>query len=255
MKLIFRISIPFLIAFFSTLVAYNSSMKKKMSHIVTEIWYNFEGDEAEFQFEMSSFGVKDKSGVRRYPHVPNGLGDSKNTSEESLGISASFERKGYNWIDIFPDPGKAKGKFPGQVKSVDMWVWGGNFLYRLEIILQDFRGYIYALPMGDLQYFGWRNKNISIPGSIPQDEPYAPRTKGLRFKKFRIYSTPGERVDRFHCFFDYFKIVTDSYKEQYDGWELEKVIQNEVENDNQQADGANSGATTAPAGDGGAAAP
>jgi len=210
--------------------AYNnfSSSGKKMSHIVSQIWYNFEGDEADFDLNFSAFGIKEKSAVKRYDYVPEGLGTSKEDSKQSLGIKAAFSRKGYNWIDIFPKADKAKGKFPGTVKSIDMWVWGGNFFYNLEIVIEDFRGYRYSLPMGDLQYFGWRNKNVQIPPSIPQDEPYAPRTKGLRFNKFRIYSTPGERVDRFHCFFDYFKIVTDAYKEQYDGWELEAKISEEI---------------------------
>ena len=35
--------------------------------------------------------------------------------------------------------------------------------------------------------------------------------KGLRFDKFRIYSTPGERVDKFVTFFDYFNRPVKTY--------------------------------------------
>lgn len=203
--------------------------KKKMSHIVSKIWYNFEeGDPSDFDCATSAFGIKEKTGVARVDFVPSGLGESRQDSKQSLHIWTAFERKGYNWIDIFPKDDNRS--FPGIVKSFDMWVWGANFLYNLELVLEDYRGYVHSLSMGDLQYFGWRNKNIVMPTTIPQEDPYAPRMKGLRFKKWRIYSTPNERVDRFDCFFDFFKIVTDNYREQYDGWEIEKYLENIINN-------------------------
>ena len=103
--------------------------------------------------------------------------------------------------------------------------------------------------MGNLKYYGWRNLNLKIPPTLPQEEPYAPRSKGLIFQKFRLYAHPSEREDRFHCFFDYFKVVTDKYRDQYDGYELEAVISKEtgVGNDNiYGSDGTGSG--SAPAG-------
>lgn len=211
------------------------STSGKMTHIVSILWFNFEEDN-QFDIVGSKFLNEEKTATKTYEQVPEGLGDSRSESTRSLGIRTAFNRKGYNWLDIIPRDGaegpENQGNFPGLVRSMDLWVWGGSFLYNMELVLQDYKGYEHNLPMGNLDYFGWANKNTAISPTIPQDEPYAPRRKGLIFRKFRVYSTPEERVDRFHIFIDYFKIVTDAYRDQYDGYELEKIIAQEEGDDN-----------------------
>ena len=226
--------LKFLITFLavaSIVVYFNgaSGFAKKMVNIVTMTWYNFDdiNEEGDWNVVGSKFAIQDKITHEYIDYVPNGLGDNKSASKKSLGFHGAFTRKGYNSIDISPK--KPKGPFPGQVDSIDMWVWGGNFSYNLEIHVRDYSDYNYQLPMGSLMYYGWRNLTVKIPNTIPQDEPYAPRKKGLTFIKFRTYSDPHERKDRFHCFFDFFKIVTDTYRDQYDGHEIEKLLSKKVE--------------------------
>lgn len=197
----------------------------KMSNIVSIPWFNFESVD-DFTFNASKF-IKVTNNVtnvfmKTYKNVPNGLGALIDTSTNSLGITASWYRKGFNWLDLIPK--KEQAPFDGIVKTIDVWVWGGNFNYTLELHLKDYNDYQYVLPLGSLQYFGWQNLTTEIASSIPQLENYVPRRKGLTLQKMRFYSTPSERVDRFHVFLDYFKIVTDTYRDSYDGYELEKAI-------------------------------
>lgn len=243
------LSMVLMISILYTGTIYSQGYKKKMQNIVSILWYNFEKDtdyvnpvtkqaEPKFTFVGSHYLLKEKSEIFYVDNSPVGLGEKQSESQKSLGLKCNWERKGYNWVDLIPE--ESQGKLPGFVKSMDIWVWGANYNYDMQVFLEDYKGYIHDLDLGSLRYYGWRNLNTTIPNGIPQSEHYVPRTKGLRFKKFRINTTPGERVVNFHIFLDYFKFVTDSYKQQYDGWELEKMI-------TERSEGADSGEQKAPA--------
>ena len=98
----------------------------------------------------------------------------------SLGVAMLFNRQEYNWVDIIPG---TKDKpveipLPGRVKMLDMWVWSGNFDYYLEAYVRDYKGIVYTIPMGDLDFVGWKNLRINIPDNIPQSEKYLPEERG-----------------------------------------------------------------------------
>jgi hypothetical protein len=42
----------------------------------------------------------------------------------------------------------------------------------------------------------------------------------MSFVKFRIWTTPLERVDNFYIYFNHIKILTDTFETLYDGDEL-----------------------------------
>jgi hypothetical protein len=167
----------------------------------------------------------------------------------SLGINARFDRRGYNWIDIYPvladDPeGVPVGiPVPGKLKRVDMWVWGSNLRYYMEIFLKDYQGVIHVLNFGSVYFKGWRNMSVNVPGNINQmvwtesepllrgkelglnvsdnpqfrDEPAYP---SLHFVKFRLWTQPVERVENFYIYFKQLKILTDINEALFDGWDL-----------------------------------
>jgi hypothetical protein len=164
----------------------------------------------------------------------------------SLGIAMLFDRKEYNWVDIIPG---TKDKpielpLPGRVKMLDLWIWSGDFDYYVEAFFRDFRGIVHTLPMGDLNFVGWKNIRITIPDTIVQSKKYLPKREGLSLVKFRIWTKPGEVVvlpgaggdlpaktdpnydklisDRnlamsVKFYFNNIKVLTDTFESLYDG--------------------------------------
>jgi hypothetical protein len=144
----------------------------------------------------------------------------------SLGIHGKFDRTGYNWIDIYPvlaedpDENPAEIPIPGRVRNFDMWVWGANLKYYIEIYLRDYRGVIHTLRLGDIAYNGWRNLTVNVPTNIIQSRMTLPAYAGLTFVKFRIWTQPVERVDDFYIYFKQFKILSDMFEALFDGNDL-----------------------------------
>ncbi len=159
----------------------------------------------------------------------------------SVGIKAEFIKKGYNWIEIYPvkttgsifgadqkpDPNidgtPTSINLIGVVKSLDLWVWGGNYKYWLEFYISDYKGFLYRLNAGDINYIGWKNLRTKIPDYIPQAEKHVPFLKPLKLDMMKLWAYPMERVDQFFCYFSYLQVQTDVYMERFNGDDLANV--------------------------------
>jgi len=145
---------------------------------------------------------------------------------KSLGVWGRFDRRGYNWIDVYPvakddkDENPAEIPIPGRVQLLDMWVWGANFNYYLEAYIRDYKGVVHIINMGDLNFEGWKNLRINIPSNIPQAKRTLPKRQGLTLVKFRIWTRPVERVDDFQVYINQIKVLTDTFETPFDGDEL-----------------------------------
>jgi hypothetical protein len=144
----------------------------------------------------------------------------------SLGIWGRFDRRGYNWIDVYPVPvGGADGEtfeipIPGRLTSVDVWAWGSNKNYTLEVYLRDSRGVVHTIDLGSLSFGGWKNLQVRIPNSIPQSRRALPRVAGLSFVKFRIWTTPADDVSNVYVYLNQLKVITDVFDVMFDGNDL-----------------------------------
>jgi hypothetical protein len=152
----------------------------------------------------------------------------------SLGVAMLFNRQEYNWVDIVPgtQDKPIELSLPGRVKMIDMWVWSGNFNYYLEAFVRDYRGVVYTIPMGDLNFVGWKNLRINIPDNVPQAKKYLPRRQSLSLVKFRIWTRPAEivvvpgmeggtDVDKaVKFYFNNIKVLTDTFESLFDGDQL-----------------------------------
>ena len=159
------------------------------------------------------------------PSWPQALFGFNRSGKElnSLGIQAKFDRRGYNWIDVFPVDGNDDPfeiPLPGRVSSMDIWVWGSNMNLYMEAYVRDLNGVVHCINMGNLHFAGWRNVQVRIPSNIIQSKRILPRLAGLNFVKFRIWTTPNERVDNFFVYLNQFKIMTDVFESLFDGSEL-----------------------------------
>ena len=192
----------------------------------------------EFEWKLDASRFATRIGDDIYPKqtfvsaFPMALYGSNRDGKDirSLGIHGRFDRRGYNWIDVYPalvgtggdgeDPIPFEIPIPGRIHFLDMWVWGSNLNYYLEAYYRDHQGVIYALNMGSLGFTGWKNLRTRIPTSIPQSRRTLPRLAGLTFVKFRIWTTPFERVDNFYVYFNQMKVLTDTFETLFDGNDL-----------------------------------
>ncbi len=178
-----------------------------------------------------------------YPVAAFGRSRDK-ADRNTLGVRGKFDRRGYNFVEIIPaaeapadvDPARiiyedvAGGKkwvhrpieLPGTVHYLDMWVWGSNLKYYLDVHFEDYQGIDYVVKMGDLNYFGWKNLRIGVPAYVSQSVNTVPRFRSLRLTKFTLWTRPEERVDEFYIYFDHLKVLTDLFESRYDGDEMEE---------------------------------
>jgi hypothetical protein len=164
--------------------------------------------------------------VRAWPEALYGR-NKDNKTLFALGVHGKFDRKSYNFIEIIPAAKDSSGKLqpkgvpiPGRVKSIDMWVWGANFNYTMDVHLRDFQGIDHVLHMGSLLFAGWKDMSTTISGAIPQARKYIPRYAGLELTKIVIWTAPDEKVDDFYFFIDEINVITDLFETRFDGEDL-----------------------------------
>lgn len=164
--------------------------------------------------------------VNKFPQSAFGYAADP-AGRNSLGIHAKWDRKGYNHVEIIPGERSDDGTFtvqpieiPGKVQIIDMWVWGSNYQYDLEVHVQDYQGVTYVLDAGRIDFLGWKNMKVLIPVSIPQERKHLPQFQGLVLTKIVISTIPSERVDNFYVYIDHIKCLTDLHEDPYDGSDL-----------------------------------
>jgi hypothetical protein len=195
---------------------------------------SFDGDsDYEWRTVASKFATKTEEEtfpkLGYVPAWPMAIFGSNREGKElkSLGVWGRFDRRGYNWIDIYPvakgggdDAAPVEIPLPGRAQYLDMWVWGSNLNYYIEVYVRDYQGVVHTLYLGNIGYEGWKNLRTLIPSNVPQAKRILPRLASLQFVKFRLWTQPVEQVGNFYVYFDQFKVVTDTFESLYDGDEL-----------------------------------
>ncbi len=146
----------------------------------------------------------------------------------SLGLRTRFTRRGYNNVDLVPLAKNAAGDlvpspipFRGKVEMIDMWIWGANYNFDVEVVLIDYRGVEHRLPLGNIRHSGWKNFVVNIPSYIPQAVDYIPNQRVLSLVKVVLWTQPNEQVEQFaHVYFDHIKYLSDIFEVKYDGYNL-----------------------------------
>jgi hypothetical protein len=143
--------------------------------------------------------------------------DPKTIDKYVLGVRTEFYTRGYN--DIFIN---AKRPVPieGITKTVSVWVVGRNYNHILWLELKDFFGNSFELPMGKLNFQGWKKLSVAIPpqnpdgrsGIVQRNFHYASHM-GLRVVGFRIQCDPDEAFGTYYIYFDDLRAVTDLFAE------------------------------------------
>lgn len=198
-------------------LGYTYGQRFKMEDIQSVVLDDFENNNNNWKVSASRFTAEGfpvlKPGIEGAP-IALARTPEETQNKYILGVRAAFTRKGYNSVWIYPEE---EIVIPGHAKKIDMWVWGANYYYNMEVHIRDYRGIVHKLPMGSLHFIGWRNLSVDIPKQIPQYIRYLPMEKPLTLVRFAIWTEPSERVDDYICYFDHLKVLTDMYRERFDG--------------------------------------
>ena len=164
--------------------------------------------------------------VRAWPEALHRT-EPEDVTLRSLGIRAGFNRIGYNYLEIIPAQRNDAGELvartipvPGTAQSIDMWVWGSNRDYYIDVQLRDHRGIVHTLNVGDIKYRGWENIFVDVPTWIPQQISYVPQRRGLELVKIVLWTRPTERVSEFYVYLDELRVVTNLAEDYWDGEKL-----------------------------------
>ena len=101
-----------------------------------------------------------------------------------------------------------------------MWAWGSNYNCYVEVHLTDHRGISHVIPLGNLNYTGWKELKVEIPSHIAKHQVKFPKTGQLSLSKIVVWTRPEEKAGNFFIYFDNIKVLTDMYISRFDGDDL-----------------------------------
>lgn len=174
----------------------------------------------------SKFSTKDypkEAYANAFPEDLFGKNPENEADLNSYAVLGSFNRKGYNYIEIIPGEGEGEEwkatplMLPGKVEFFDLWLWGSNFNYTLELHVLDFQGIVHVIDMGSIKHIGWKHMYVRIPNAIKQTKQYLPFFEGIKLSKLVVRTDPEERVDLFYLYIDQLKVLTDTHIPNFDG--------------------------------------
>ncbi|MDR3356289.1 MAG: flagellar filament outer layer protein FlaA [Spirochaetaceae bacterium] len=134
-----------------------------------------------------------------------------------LGVKVDFLRRGYTSLYI-----TAARPIPveGIVKTVSLWVAGRNYNHRLVLLIQDFYGRGFEIPMGRLNFQGWKNLTAVIPpqqelgmNGIVQKNYHYGNVSGLKIVGVRIDCDLADTYGAYFVYLDDLRAVTDLFSE------------------------------------------
>jgi len=143
--------------------------------------------------------------------------DPKVSDQYVLGVRTDFFRRGHNQIQIM-----AKRPIPieGITKTISVWAVGRNYNHTLKIVVQDFFGSRFELPMGKLNFQGWKKLSVAIPPQNPdgrtgivQRNYHYNTHMGIKVLGFKIECDPDEAFGVYYIYLDDLRAVTDLFAE------------------------------------------
>jgi hypothetical protein len=123
-----------------------------------------------------------------------------------LGVKTYFIERGYDRVEVFPPN---EYIIRGKAKEMRVWALGRKFRHTLFMKLRDYKGTIHKIKVGRLDFWGWKEMKVIIPGWLPQSTRYAMLDKNLRFVSFFVESDHYEIPGTFYFYLDNLRVRTD----------------------------------------------
>lgn len=92
---------------------------------------------------------------------------------------------------------------------ISLRVFARNVPHRLSIIVVDYYGQAYELPLGRLDYTGWKRLQAYVPLGVKQDDRHFAQAPGLRIAGLKIDFDPEEAYGSFYAYFDDIEATID----------------------------------------------
>ncbi|MCK5737210.1 MAG: flagellar filament protein FlaA [Spirochaetaceae bacterium] len=157
--------------------------------------------------------------VRAFPGSPEGKEEIPDeeangiaeADENVVGAKVSFYRRGV--IDFTLKPIRPL-PIEGITKTISVWVAGRNANHRMELLVSDHFGHDAVIPMGKLNFSGWKKMTVTIPPHIIQRDYHYNDRMGLTIDGFNIKCNIDETYGRYYIYFDDIRAVTDLFAEE-----------------------------------------
>jgi hypothetical protein len=132
------------------------------------------------------------------------------TDENVIGMRVDFYRRGDATVSLRPVRPLA---VPGIVKTISVWVVGRNFNHRLNLVVEDYFGNVNVLPMGTLNFSGWKRLTVAVPPTLEQRKPHYNTETGIKILGFVVDANIDEAYGTYYIYFDDMRATTDLFAE------------------------------------------
>ncbi len=139
-----------------------------------------------------------------------------------LGVRVDYLRRGNTTISIAPT---RPIQVPGITKTISVWVVGRNFNHLLNVVVEDFLGRRSVLPMGTLNFSGWKRLTVAVPSTVEQKNSHYTNQEGIKIAGFTIEPSLLETYGTYYVYLDDLRVWTDLFSEEtkdkddmVDGW-------------------------------------
>ncbi len=134
-----------------------------------------------------------------------------------LGVKTYFLERGFDRVEISPPH---EYVIKGKARQFSVWALGRKFRHTLYIKLRDYKGITHTLPLGRLDYFGWRKLTVTVPGWLPQSTRFSLLDKNLHFVSLFVVSDVHDIGGEFYFYVDALKVLVDRTEATYPGAEI-----------------------------------
>ncbi|MCG8453962.1 MAG: flagellar filament outer layer protein FlaA [Spirochaetales bacterium] len=170
-------------------------------------WYGiFPGDNGIIEMRAFPGGPADKEPVEAETQF--GLAE---TDENVVGAKVSFYKRGvvdFTLKPIRPLP------IEGITKTISIWVAGRNTNHELQLLVSDHFGNKAVVPMGKLNFSGWKQLTVTIPPTVKQRDYHYNDRMGISIDGFNVRCNIDETYGRYYVYFDDIRAVTDLFAEE-----------------------------------------
>lgn len=150
--------------------------------------------------------VDDTGKMVEYPNEITDDNGITHKSEFVLGVKTYFADRGFDRVEAFPPN---EYIIRGKAKEIKVWALGRKFRHTLFVKLRDYRGNLYKIKIGRMDFWGWKEMSVIIPGWLPQSASYAMLDRNLHFVSFFVESDTFEVPGTFYFYLDNFRVITD----------------------------------------------